>query len=93
MSAEVETFINMFHETLWKELQTVRQLQQPNNLPVKVQSALRVLQQRTDLVIPPADKGSAVVIIYTSTYRKEALHQLRNIKFYEHLKQDPNFQE
>ena len=92
MSAEVETYINMFHENLRKELQTVRQ-QQPNNLLVEEQSSLQVLQQRTDLVIPPADKGSAVVIIYTSTYRKEALHQIRNIKFYKHLKQDPNFQE
>ena len=87
MSAEVETFI-VFHENLRKKLKTVRQ-QQPNNLPVEEQSSLQVLQQRTDLVIPPADKGSAVVIIYTSTYRKEALHQLGNVKFYERLKQDP----
>jgi hypothetical protein len=41
--------------------------------------ALEELQQNTSIIIKPADKGSAIVILDREQYVQEALRQLQNI--------------
>ena len=54
-----------------------------NNLTQAERSALRDLQERNDIIIKPADKGSAVVVMDKTTYLQEAERQLSDCKFYE----------
>ena len=52
----------------------------------------RNLRQRTDIVIKPADKGSAVVVLSKEDYLKEADWQLNNQDYYQKLDVDPTHQ-
>lgn len=56
-----------------------------NNLSIEELSALKLLQNNKDIVIKPADKGSAVVIMDRSMYINEALRQLNNPDHYKAL--------
>ena len=49
-----------------------------NNLPPAERSALKHLQQRIDVIIKPADKGSAVAVLSKEDYIKEANRQLND---------------
>jgi hypothetical protein len=40
-------------------------------------------KERNDIIIKPADKGSAVVVMDKTTYIQEAERQLSNCRFYE----------
>ncbi|CAN7944172.1 unnamed protein product, partial [Ixodes hexagonus] len=60
-----------------------------SNLKPDEQDSLESLQQREDIVIKPADKGGAIVIMDASMYKAEALRQLSDINFYKTLTQDP----
>jgi hypothetical protein len=42
-----------------------------------------------DIIIKPADKGSAVVVMDKTTYLQEAERQLSDCRFYEKLDSDP----
>jgi hypothetical protein len=46
-------------------------------------SALRDIQERDDIIIKAADKGSAVVLMEKTTYIQEAERQLSDRRFYE----------
>ena len=52
-------------------------------------TALNSLASRPDIIIRPADKGSAVVIQDAAAYRSEVMRQLSNEKFYRKLDKDP----
>jgi tRNA/tmRNA/rRNA uracil-C5-methylase (TrmA/RlmC/RlmD family) len=60
-----------------------------DNLTQTERSALRDLQERDDIIIKPADKGSAVVVMDKTTYLQEAERQLSDCRFYEKLDSDP----
>jgi hypothetical protein len=53
-----------------------------SNLTHEEREALAELKANTDVVIKPADKGSAVVIQDRDTYIKEGLRQLKDTNFY-----------
>ena len=53
-----------------------------SNLTPEEKSALAELKHNTEIVIKPADKGSAVVVQNTEDYIKEGYRQLRNPNFY-----------
>lgn len=57
------------------------------NLTYKEKTAIRELKSRDDIVIKSADKGGATVILDKEAYRKEALRQLQNKKYYLKLKE------
>ena len=63
-----------------------------NNLPPEERTALRHLRQRTDIIIKPADKGSAVVVLSKEDYIREADRQLNNPTHYCQLTADPTSQ-
>lgn len=62
-----------------------RSISEKNNLSQAEISALKSLKNNTDIVIKPADKGSAVVIMDRTTYVQEALRQLGNTTYYKAL--------
>jgi reverse gyrase len=47
-----------------------------DNLAQAERSALRNIQERYDIIIKPADKGSVVVVMDKTTYIQEAERQL-----------------
>ncbi|XP_063448501.1 uncharacterized protein LOC134728033 [Mytilus trossulus] len=51
--------------------------------------AIQSLRNRDDIVIKPADKGSAVVIMDKANYIAEAVRQLSDERFYQKLDYDP----
>ena len=59
-----------------------------NNLTPGEHKALKELQNIEDIIIKPADKGSAVVVMNKSDYLKEGLKQLSNPFFYQKVKSD-----
>ena len=60
-----------------------------DNLSRSDRSALYNLQKREDIVIKPADKGSAVVVMDRDHYVSEAERQLNDSAFYRPLDHDP----
>ena len=54
--------------------------------------ALTTLRSRTDIVIKPADKGSATVVMSLEDYLAKVMHHLNNEQFYEKLQYDPTQQ-
>jgi reverse gyrase len=60
-----------------------------DNLTQAERSALRDIQEKDDIIIKPADKGSAVVVMDKTTYLQEAERQLSDCQFYEKLDSDP----
>ena len=56
-----------------------------NNLSTEERKALLGLKNNTEIVIKPADKGSATVVINRSDYVAEAYRQLHNTHYYEQL--------
>ena len=61
----------------------------PDNLTRAERRALYSLHKRVGIVIKPADKGSATLILSFDDYVKEAEHQLSNSDYYLLLKDDP----
>ena len=60
-----------------------------DNLPREERLALNTLRSRTDIIIKPADKGSAVVVMDRQQYIDEAHRQLHNSTNYTCLDSDP----
>lgn len=60
-------------------------IKEKENLSAEDTLALKSLQSNKNIVIKPADKGSAVVIMDGSTYVNEALRQLNNTQHYKAL--------
>jgi len=60
-----------------------------DNLSDKQTHTLRALKNNTDLVIKPADKGGAVVVMRADLYKQEALRQLENTNNYRPLPLGP----
>lgn len=62
------------------------------NLSGKEQRALEILSTRTDVIIKPADKGGAIVVMNQTDYNTEAQRQLSDTSFYQPLPADPTLE-
>ena len=60
-----------------------------NNLTPSERMALKELKNNENIIIKPADKGSAVVIMDRMDYLKEGYQQLSNPRFYTKLASCP----
>ncbi|XP_041461177.1 uncharacterized protein LOC121412433 [Lytechinus variegatus] len=60
-----------------------------DNLPREERHALSSLKNRSDIIIKPADKGSAVVVMDRQQYIDEAMKHLNNRSHYALLDSDP----
>lgn len=61
-----------------------------NNLSTAERNAIKELNNNKEIIIKPADKGGAIVILNTKDYIKEAQRQLGDINFYQKLDKNPN---
>ena len=86
---ETEVFIRVFHDSICRALTSGGATPTPGNLTSDEQQALHDLRSRKDLVIRPADKGSAIVIQDGDAYHKEVMRQLLDLRFYKALDVDP----
>jgi predicted GIY-YIG superfamily endonuclease len=85
----LEAFINSV------ENDTSRHINHTNkysNLTKEETDALHSLKSRTDIIIKPADKGSAVVVMNREDYISEASRQLSDARFYQKLDHDPTLE-
>lgn len=60
-----------------------------HNLTQAERASIRTLNSRTDIVIKPADKGGAIVILNKEDYLNEGFKQLNSTDFYKELPNDP----
>ena len=56
-----------------------------DNLTRGERNAIKTLRSNPNIIIKPADKGGAVVIMNVDDYEAEGLRQLQNTKYYEEL--------
>ena len=63
-----------------------------DNLTKADRGALQNLKKRDDIIIKPADKGSAVVVMDREHYISEAERQLNDSNFYTSLDHDPTLE-
>ena len=82
---QLEAFVT-FNESILNEYKFPAPSQY--NLCYKEKQALADLQKAKDIIIKPADKGSAVVIQNVDDYINEGLRQLSNHDFYVETKDD-----
>ncbi len=59
------------------------------NISRSEKEALAELKAMSDIIIKPADKGSAVVVLNKQDYIEEGMRQLSDTKFYKKLDYDP----
>lgn len=59
------------------------------NISKELTQAMFDLINNQDIIIKPADKGGAVVVLNTEDYIKEGLRQLNDIEYYVRTTQDP----
>jgi len=91
-SPVLEGFIATFHKELQTATKTSTAVAGSSNMTWEETLALSQLSSRDDIVIKPADKGSAIVILSKTQYRAEVLRQLDDDKFYSKLNRDPTKQ-
>ena len=61
---------------------------QRDNLNQRERVALKRLSNNKDIIIKPADKGGATVILNTGDYITEAMRQLNNEEYYKRVEED-----
>ena len=85
--AQVETYIR----TVITEFQKLKLRNPPKtNLTQEEKQRLNLLQNNQHIVVKPADKGSAIVIMNRTDYITEATRQLSDTKFYTKTQVDLN---
>lgn len=83
--------LDMYITAVQKDVVRVYAQHRPvrNNLSTDEREALNSLQADTGIVIKPADKGGAIVILDKSEYLEEGMRQLSDSQFYKELPNDP----
>ena len=61
-----------------------------NNMTIEQRRAIKSLASDQNIVIKPADKGGAIVIMDRKDYEYACLEHLQDKNFYEEVKEDPN---
>ena len=82
----LDTFINVITNQILQHKPVVQKCQ---NLTEGETGALKSLCCNTHIIIKPADKGGAVVVMNKTDYIKEGLCQLEDQQFYQHIPRDP----
>ena len=85
----LEVFISQVRRTVEQSLEARATWRAKDNISMDERRALKSLRERTDIVIKPADKESAVVIMSQEGYIAEVNRQLQNTKHYKLLDASP----
>ena len=86
-----EPYLNTYIEKLRQDItdRTVHNRRfQRNNLSKRERLALDRLSNNRNIIIKPADKGGATVILNTTDYLQEAKRQLDNDMYYKRIEED-----
>lgn len=83
----LEMYISAVQKDIMRACSKVKPFRQ--NLSYEERKSLDSLSRRSDVVIKPADKGGAIVILDKVDYLKEGYRQLENKDFYTELTEDP----
>ena len=84
-SASLDTFINVISHEINSHKKTKNTT---SNLTPGEINALTELRNNTSIIIKPADKGGAIVILNRLDYIAEGLRQLNNTEFYRKIPKD-----
>lgn len=89
-----DRFLDMYIKAVQRDILQLYKNQAPfrRNLSINEMKALDTQASRNDIIIRPADKGGAVVIMNKSNYAAEAHRQLADATFYKRLDHDPTEQ-
>ena len=87
--ATLELYVRGVRNDVQNQVKEVCKVRWRDNLSSLERSALTNLRRREDIVIKPADKGSAVVVLSTEDYIEKAQSQLSNGDYYQKLGSDP----
>lgn len=92
--ANRDRHLDLYIQAVQRDVVAAYGKQQPQhfNLSLSERNALKDLSNRKDIVIKPADKGGAIVILNTTDYLQEGYRQLNDTKFYSSLSNDPTKQ-
>ena len=83
----LNTYVENIRQNIIEELTKKRRFQR-NNLNARERAALIRLSDDRNIVIKPADKGAATVILNSEGYVAEALRQLDNTEYYKKVDRD-----
>lgn len=84
--------LNAFYQVLLEDINKIEKRRPPphkRNFTAKDREIIASLQSDENIVIKPADKGGAIVIMNTQDYTAEVNRQLQNSNFYKPLPKDP----
>ena len=85
----LETYIKSVEREIQHDLDWGPTHRSNDNIRSDERKALSSLRKRTDIVIKPADKGSATVVMSKDDYLTRVMDHLDNTQFYEKLSDDP----
>ena len=83
-----EPALDIFKHLITKDILNSKPLKIADNLTKQEREALKNLTERNDIVIKPADKGKAIVMMDTEKHKAECYRQLNSPKFYKRLPKD-----
>ena len=72
---------------LERSLRSLELKKTPDNLDREERTAIKTLKQNKDIIIKPADKGAAIVVMDKTDYVGEAERQLANQVYYKRLEE------
>ena len=84
----LETYIQTMRDRIISKLDQGPRHRSRDNISAQERKALSTLRSRTDIVIKPADKGSATVVMSLEDYLTKVMCHLNNENFYEKLQYD-----
>ena len=87
--ASLEAYIVGIQTNIEMQLERLQASRSKDNLSSEERMVLQSLRKRSDIIIKPEDKGSAVVVLSRADYIKEADRQLSNELHYQKLSADP----
>ncbi|CAJ0918260.1 unnamed protein product [Ranitomeya imitator] len=89
----VETFIEFVKKDIKVVLETIESgnLRIKHNLSIEEFRSLQSLKARKELIIKPADKGGAIVVLDRTYYMDEIRSQLRDTNTYLPISSNPSF--
>ena len=85
----LETYIKASKDDIHRALDRSPRNRPHDNLTSQERKALLSLRNRTDIIIKPADKGSATVVMSRRDYVAKVMSHLENENFYRRLDEDP----
>uniref|UniRef100_A0A8C5LZK0 Reverse transcriptase n=1 Tax=Leptobrachium leishanense TaxID=445787 RepID=A0A8C5LZK0_9ANUR len=88
ISKEIDTFDQMIQRDI-RKLDKKNTYTKPTNLTTGEFEGLKQLEKDTNLIIKPADKGGAIVILNKEQYNQEANRLLDDLHTYTKLGRDP----